>query len=1007
MRLRTFAKTLRIMFLYPLLLIIALIIGSYGYLMFGPFSFPTLAHLMEKYAKHNYPGIDIEIKDMQMGVDKKSKLIFVWLNDVKLTIGAQWQPITLKKLEMKVHPLAIIPGEAFNFINFEFSMDSLPSWASSDTPDKGKEIDFVEAHKWLQINQKLLDQLCYILANSIVDIKLPNNNTVLFDILRAKIIPHKEGEKVTYQADIEATINDYRFESSSLFDVLDNGDLNINTSIKNLDSKLLSEVGLMEAISKDIDLKVDANFIARIAPNYVVQNISFDIQGKDGLIKKSNLFPSKLPITKLTLKGDVLQNFKAIKVSNINLVSLDKNINGMLKYEKEVLYANLFLDPLSLENILNAWPKTVAASVREWIEKYIITAKTGRINVIFNVDTHDIARGVPMLRDGALAKIPIYNTTMVFPENAPAIEGIEGVLTVYGDAIDMNITHAKMQNSKLSNVEVHIKDIPFARTDLNLKGTISGPIQEAIDMAFVQADKPNDSLKNFSGEAHTNLNLTMPISEDSSLNDLKIVADSKLQNVAVTKLLGKYTISKGNFDLKVYDGMLYLKGTALYANFIPITIDRQQHLFSEKQPQFISQTTIDANITRKQIAQLGYQVPEEVEGNAFKISIKADEATEDNIQSRLVIDMRKNAVKVHSLGLLKHVGEPGELSVKLDTNEKKQLAGTYQLKIPNLKSDGNVSFNDANDIIAINSDNTNVNGHSFGFIYKRGVANYFLLKGELLDLSKIDLSNLLTSNNNPRDRPLILESKVKKVMLKNGVLLYNPLINAKCDITQCKNFSFQGNFANGGNMNIMVSYPKVTLASNNAGAFISAIDVSKNIVQGDLKLEAYYTSPQHLKGDLVVNKFYMQKAPLFAKLISLVSVTTGSGLISLMQNKGIFFQDMHCTFKMHDSILDVTRCLQKGPVMEIDINGKLDLARKQMNIQGVLTPANIVNSAADSIPIIGDLLTGGKDSHFISSNFTVKGSFDSPSVWANPLSIVTPGLLKKIFGRTKPIESVD
>jgi hypothetical protein len=49
------------------------------------------------------------------------------------------------------------------------------------------------------------------------------------------------------------------------------------------------------------------------------------------------------------------------------------------------------------------------------------------------------------------------------------------------------------------------------------------------------------------------------------------------------------------------------------------------------------------------------------------------------------------------------------------------------------------------------------------------------------------------------------------------------------------------------------------------------------------------------------------------------------------------------------------------------------------------------------VPVIGDLLVGEKGSGLLAANFTVSGSLDKPKFQVNPISLLTPGALRRLF----------
>jgi hypothetical protein len=76
------------------------------------------------------------------------------------------------------------------------------------------------------------------------------------------------------------------------------------------------------------------------------------------------------------------------------------------------------------------------------------------------------------------------------------------------------------------------------------------------------------------------------------------------------------------------------------------------------------------------------------------------------------------------------------------------------------------------------------------------------------------------------------------------------------------------------------------------------------------------------------------------------------------------------------------------------MDGYYDLVRRQMDMQGVISPVYVLNA-------IGQLFTR-RGEGLIGFNYTLKGPEISPRVAVNPLSALTPGFLREMFRRPAP-----
>lgn len=83
-----------------------------------------------------------------------------------------------------------------------------------------------------------------------------------------------------------------------------------------------------------------------------------------------------------------------------------------------------------------------------------------------------------------------------------------------------------------------------------------------------------------------------------------------------------------------------------------------------------------------------------------------------------------------------------------------------------------------------------------------------------------------------------------------------------------------------------------------------------------------------------------------------------------------------------------------GASVGISMDGYYDLARGQLDMQGVISPVYVLNA-------IGQLFTR-RGEGLIGFNYTLKGPAMAPRVAVNPLSALTPGFLRGMFRRPAP-----
>jgi hypothetical protein len=73
-------------------------------------------------------------------------------------------------------------------------------------------------------------------------------------------------------------------------------------------------------------------------------------------------------------------------------------------------------------------------------------------------------------------------------------------------------------------------------------------------------------------------------------------------------------------------------------------------------------------------------------------------------------------------------------------------------------------------------------------------------------------------------------------------------------------------------------------------------------------------------------------------------------------------------------------------------------------IKGSLVPVVGVNfnKILGAIPLVGNILVSKKGEGIFGVTYSAKGNADQPSITVNPLSMLTPGILRRIFEGRMP-----
>lgn len=188
----------------------------------------------------------------------------------------------------------------------------------------------------------------------------------------------------------------------------------------------------------------------------------------------------------------------------------------------------------------------------------------------------------------------------------------------------------------------------------------------------------------------------------------------------------------------------------------------------------------------------------------------------------------------------------------------------------------------------------------------------------------------------------------------------------------------------------------LTLTSDNAGRLMRALGVFDDGAGGVLDITATLPAgdPEAADGVLSVRDLVVHDD---AKLDRLLIDGEQEALRAKMRAEGLYFKKIIAPFRWRGDALAVKDAYARGGDIGVTIDGVYYLDEERLDMKGVFTPFYGVNSALGGIPLLGKVLTGGDREGIFALNYTVTGAASDPDVDVNPLSLLAPGILRKLI----------
>jgi hypothetical protein len=191
---------------------------------------------------------------------------------------------------------------------------------------------------------------------------------------------------------------------------------------------------------------------------------------------------------------------------------------------------------------------------------------------------------------------------------------------------------------------------------------------------------------------------------------------------------------------------------------------------------------------------------------------------------------------------------------------------------------------------------------------------------------------------------------------------------------------------------------QLSLTSRDAGATLRAANLYSKIAGGTIDLRATLGAGRRggvKQGTLVVRDFEVLDENLFSDLSR--NAPAGQKPLSGPRRGGQSFSKLSIPFSVDQSFVRIGDALVRGPGLGASAQGRIRKADGAMDIGGTIIPAYELNAALGEVPLLGQILVGGKGQGLFGLNYALKGTMKEPKFLVNPVSAIAPGIFRRLF----------
>jgi hypothetical protein len=733
-------------------------------------------------------------------------------------------------------------------------------------------------------------------------------------------------------------------------------------------------------------------------------------------------FAQPLALSRLSLQAEYDRNARTVTWRRAILKggAFSADVSGSTRFDGAgaAIALNGKLDALSVADALQYWPNGVAEGAREWIAANIPEGRIGPILV--NADLPAGALDASQLPDASLdVTFPYEDLAARYIAGMTPITGAHGEARLTGDTFHVAVAAASVGPLALTNGDVTIPDLHttgvLTRVTAHSEGTMSQVLQLIDEEPLGYPKRFGINPSTVAGRASVDVDFEFPLLKDLALDQLRIGVGAKATDLALP--IDNRKLDHGNVVFAIDSKSLTSQGTANISG-VPAAFKWTEDFGGTG---ITTRIDLAGRIDDAARANLGLSEPKWLTG-IMPTTLALTGRRFHFEEAALKADLTNAAAEIPALNLAKHAGVPASATAQLRFGDKGAiLVNDLAVSSTGLNLHGRLSFDADGRIVNVSLADlrSGLNDFAMNIEPLGGGGLAFKIEGKSLDASHFIGDDKKKAANGPPtpevdaelQNPLSLSARVDRLAFQENQSFRDVTLAVSFGAREkLTGFNLDAMGTGKGKvtsrMEVVKGARNLAFDADDAGAFIDTFLGFSSIRSGRLAARISFPGdapgptnaklppPPDYQGTVTLTDIVVTDQPFVARLFSAGSL---DGPLRLLRGDGISLTAVSMPFSARGKMVTIRDGRAAGAAIGATFAGTVDRKAERVDLTGSLVPLYGLNSLLGSVPILGDLLVSKQGEGVFGLTYAMKGNLNEPSITVNPLSVLTPGILRRIF----------
>jgi hypothetical protein len=798
----------------------------------------------------------------------------------------------------------------------------------------------------------------------------------------------------------------------------DRSRISFEAAIDGMKPSMLADLSPDAVLLRGLDIALSGRLTVEANGSGEVRTVAMEVTAGAGTIT----LPGVLPVIHKVRSVSALAHVDAAAhTARIDHIDVDMGVAkiavtgaGQRTEKGQTFAGKAEVKNIPIDKLGDYWPLEFAEGGRAWA---LANLSSGALDIgaDFTLSTpgNDLAQ---LSVDRDVAYLAYRGMTVHYMPHMPELLNVSGSARFEGNTMHFDIAGGNAVGLAVTGATIDLTNLdrPASQQYASLRVPITGPAPAA--EALLSRPKlglPLDALydpKRLGGDVAIELTLSFPLLNAITVSDIDIKADAAVSAFSLKNAIGNVDLTDGVGRVVYANSQLNVTGVGkLDGNAVDIAWREQ---FAHRAP-YRQRYELKGTIPASLIAKAGFPSPEPyISGPVNVTNFSYQVATNGAAELNGKFDL-KGAKLTSPIDWSKDAGTDGQLTLGMKLAPGGKLStGDFEAQANGLRTKGQVRFGADNYVQEVVLSALSLGGTNISADWRRGPAGSVEvgLRGRSLELSRVRAmlkarEDLAKANpGGPASRAqestrFLLQ--LDQVVLQRGSLgSLNGTLELNGDRMVAADLGIGA--GKGGSLKVAPGAQgrSVNLYVADFGGLLRETGWLDGMSGGYLDFRGRVddgAAGAPLTGRLKLGSYRLQKVaprPDIGTLNSTIEALNRAG-DPLQQFDALETQ----VIKTGDRIE-----LRDGHTSNNSIGlttaGIIDLASDQAHLRGIVVPGFVLNNLLSNVPLLGPLLTGGKNGGVFAIAYRLDGPLGDLKSNVNILSAMTPGALRELFTAT-------